>query len=171
MRKFKEHPGVPDKPRRVIYDMYSVSRDENTLLPVALENVEVYVASACKMTFDGSEKGDGDLCYQIEFHAGILGGDFEQLRVLVTKVFQPPVSNPFNGVKLEYGMVLRLSGTLRAGPPHDDYTGVAGFFHLDASCIKREKYYSEVVRRKQERIALVNGDYVPNTRKLGEFTC
>lgn len=122
--------------------MLSISPRDNRTLPKHINDVDVYLKSACICTFhqDHGSNFATDPCYKTEFHAGILEGEFKGLSVLVTRLFQPPVINPFNGVQLDIGMVVKVSGKLTAQRPSNDYAGLTAFFHIDANAIKREPF-------------------------------
>lgn len=161
-RIYKEHPNIPDEPK-LVNQMLSATPNDSTPLPAQIKNTKVYLRSECIWTLN-QETGrdlDTDPCYQIEFHAGILEGDFTGLPVIVTKFFDPPVINPCKSVHLSIGMVVQVSGKLTAQRPKNSPTGLPSFFHIKAKVIKRDITDSEAR----------NPFHQVNTAEIGEFVC
>lgn len=130
-----------------------MSPQDNRILPKDIKDVDVYLKSACVCTLhqDTGTNLATDPCYKMEFHAGILEGDFKDLSVLVTRLFQPPVIDPCKEVQLDIGMVVKVSGKLTAQRPSNNHAGLTAFFHIDANAIEREKGRSKARERNDEQ--------------------
>lgn len=149
--------------------MLSMSPHDNHILPKNIKNVEVCLKSACAWTFhqDHGTNFATDPCFKMEFHAAILeDGDFKGLRVLVTKLFQPPVINPYKGVQLDIGTIVKVSGRLTAQRPNNDQAGLTAFFHIDANAITREDPYKQARELIDKQRVSRSPLYTPNTLKL-----
>jgi hypothetical protein len=154
--------------------MLSTSPHDNHNLPKDIKDVDVYLKSACVLTFhqDTGSNVATDPCYKMEFHAGILEeGNFKRMSVLVTKLFQPPVINPCKNVQIDIGMVVKVSGKLTAQRPNNDQAGITAFFHIDATAIERDIHHSEAIEHNDKQRVSRNPLYTPNIFKLGAFKC
>lgn len=146
-----------------------MSPRDNKKLPKNIKNVEVYLKSACALTFnqDTGTNHATDPCYKMEFHAAILeDGDFKGLRVLVTRHFEPPVINPYKGVELDIGTIVKVSGRLTAQRPNNDQAGVTAFFHIDANAITKEDPYNQARELIDKQRVSRSPLYTPSTVKL-----
>jgi hypothetical protein len=173
-RKFREHPDIPPYPPKVVYDLLSTTPEEiEDIAPIYIKDTNVYLRSKAILTYN-QEDGDSPNseihpCYRVEFHAGVLEGEYKHLGVLVTKLFYPPVMNPLNSVNLDIGMVVQVSGMLTA---HSHTPrGITALFYLEADIIKRDISFSEARKENQNKRLLRDPQCTPDTSKLGEFTC
>jgi hypothetical protein len=153
--------------------MLSISPYDNHKLPKDITDVDVYLKSACICTVHQDTGTDlaTDPCYKMEFHAGILEGEFKGLSVLVTRLFQPFVINPCNNVEIDIGMVVKVSGKLTAQRPSSNHAGLTAFFHIDANAIERKPHRSEARALIEEQRVSRNPLYTPKSSKLGYFKC
>jgi hypothetical protein len=168
--KATERIDIPEDPSEAICDLLSSTPHNSVTLPKKI-NVNVYLKSACIWTLhkDTGTNPKTDPCYKIEFHAGILEGDFKGLSVLVTRIFQPVVINPFNDVQIDIGMIVQVSGMLTAQRQNDQEAGLTAFFHIDADTIKRDISHSNAREQNDEERLLRNPLYTPKRR--GAFSC
>lgn len=142
-------------------------------LPVKVNDLAVYLFSDCAkvLNADTGTEVDKHPWYQIQFHAGILEGQFKGLHIVVTKQFSPIKVNPLSGVDLAAGMVVHVSGTLTAHHLPWSEIGVSAIFHLNAEVVKRDICYSEKRADYDKKRSAIDDTYRPSTNNFGAFEC
>lgn len=80
-------------------------------------------------------------------------------------------TNPLNGVDLDIGMVVRVSGILTAHPLQDSKISIPAFFHLDAKAVKRDISYSEERANYDTKRSAIDATYSRSANNFGEFEC
>lgn len=148
--------------------------------PTEEKNLAVYLRGGCNKIFYTTARANTeddlsyqikDPCYQIQFHAEVLEGRFKGLNILVTRKFSPMKTNPLNGVDLDVGMVVHVSGTLTAHPVPHSKIGVPASFHLDAKVVKRDVSHSKDRADYDKKRSAIDASYRPCPINFDGFEC
>lgn len=141
--------------------------------PEKVYSLKVYVEGppVCVVPEEDLEANDGDIRYhQLQFYARVMKGRYRGLLVIVTRKFDPPKRNILNGVELNYGMIVEVSGNLDFHVWKGE-APIPARFDITATSVVRDEKYKEERKRHEEKQEADGKKVRPHNGRDGGFSC